>query len=738
MKGFKMVFVIGATTCEVVKMKTVNRICQSILISASFAGFLSAGAIASEPVAMLDPFKPGLQVTFDIDGDETPVDWGVSPGGTGFAIAGGVASNTSPNGLLDYQTTTKGSAVVEAFGDTEDWVFSCQWQTDASAQATGVASVFGLSGPGGDLVQLTGIADPGQHILLGGNGTGNLVQIGDPISYSNGVMNDLTVHYKSDVSLIDFWSNGVLIRSNVASRTGAYEVDFVRIRGGGISFTDYVYDNILIGPTNPPAPPFPQTIASRPVLDVQFESIGGLDPVEYGVRTCTTGFTASAGSAVSSSADAVLCYQPGWSGTSSGAMLEQNEDWACTIVWQTDAAAPGPTVCELSGPDGDIARLLGTGSAGMYILEGGDGGGGYVQIGAPIAFGPGVDHELTFHYQEGVGLLDFWVDGVKVRTNIQARSGSYRLDSVQLRGGAASATVDRYASTVTGPFGVPADEPGPRFDIQRPGLLVDFNTDGDSNPAGGWGVTVSGNGFAVGGGVATNIGDSATLRYQTSVPGSTNVVALSDTNDWAFSMRWDSDFTGEASTVFGLGAPNDQDIAMFIGTGDPGKYRLLAGDGSDTYVQIGGVFLVDPGEMHILTLQYDATAGLLNFWIDGMLARTNFPSRKGFYNLEFIQVRGGSPKTSRDIFDDVRAGSIESVLGEIAFLSINRGAGDQIVLRWNSASDRLYGLDRTQDLIAGFTNTIDNSIMATPPINTYTDTVSGVDHAGYQVRDVTP
>jgi hypothetical protein len=142
--------------------------------------------------------------------------------------------------------------------------------------------------------------------------------------------------------------------------------------------------------------------------------------------------------------------------------------------------------------------------------------------------------------------------------------------------------------------------------------------------------------------------------------------------------------------------------------------------------------------MHILTLHYDATAGLLNFWIDGMLARANFQSRKGFYNLEFIQVRGGSVKPSRDIFDDVRASSIESVLDDIAFLSISRGAGDQIVLRWNSASDRMYALDRTQDLNAGFTNTVDGGIAATPPINTYTDAVTGVDNAGYQVRDATP
>ena len=688
----------------------------------------------AEPVAMLDPFEPGLQVTFDVAGDSSPVDWGVTPGGSGFVIANGVATNSAVNALLDYQTTTKGSSTVQALGDTEDWVFSCQWQTDATAQSPSIASVFGLSGPGGDLVQFRGINDAGQYIFMGGDGSGDYVQIGDPITYSNGVLNDLILHYKADVGAFDFWSNGVLVKTNVASRTGTYEVDFVRIRGGGSSFTRYLYDNILIGPTNPPAPPFPQRVASRPALDVHFGT--DLTPGEYGVNSCATGFSVSGGAAVSSDTNSVLCYQTGWFGTSSSAMLEHNEDWVCTVVWETDGTVPGPTVFELSGPGGDIARVVGTGTAGVYAVEGGDGGGAYVQIGATIPFTAGVPHELTCHYQASAGLLDFWVDGVKVRTNFPSRSAGYRLDTVQLRGGTASATVDRFDWISVGPFGVPADEPGPRFGVEKQGLLVDFNTDGDANPT-DWGVSVSGDGFVVNNGVATNSGDSATLRYRTTMTGSTNVVALSDTNDWAFSMRWDSDFGGEASTVFGLGAPGDQDIALFIGNGPAGRYRLLAGDGSDNYVQIGDEFILDPGEMHILTLHYVADQGSLNFWLDGSLARTNFPGRKGFYNLEFIQIRGGSPKSTRDIFDDVRASSLAVAAPDIAILSIGRGDANQVVIEWDSASDRVYAVDRTQDLTAGLTNTVASGISATPSSNTYTDDVTGVDGAAYRVRDVT-
>jgi hypothetical protein len=59
------------------------------------------------------------------------------------------------------------------------------------------------------------------------------------------------------------------------------------------------------------------------------------------------------------------------------------------------------------------------------------------------------------------------------------------------------------------------------------------------------------------------------------------------------------------------------------------------------------------------------------------------------------------------------------------------GAG--FVLRWRSASNRTYGLHRGTRLIDGFSETLDETIPATPPVNVYTDQVPPQAGAFYRI-----
>ena len=60
-------------------------------------------------------------------------------------------------------------------------------------------------------------------------------------------------------------------------------------------------------------------------------------------------------------------------------------------------------------------------------------------------------------------------------------------------------------------------------------------------------------------------------------------------------------------------------------------------------------------------------------------------------------------------------------------------AGGGFVIEWPAATNRLYALDRSTNLMSGFTE-IATCIMATPPMNAYTDTVTGAGPFLYRVR----
>jgi hypothetical protein len=50
--------------------------------------------------------------------------------------------------------------------------------------------------------------------------------------------------------------------------------------------------------------------------------------------------------------------------------------------------------------------------------------------------------------------------------------------------------------------------------------------------------------------------------------------------------------------------------------------------------------------------------------------------------------------------------------------------GTGVVLSWASATNKLYIIERTTNLVSGSGTLLESSLLATPPMNTYTDTTT--------------
>ena len=61
-------------------------------------------------------------------------------------------------------------------------------------------------------------------------------------------------------------------------------------------------------------------------------------------------------------------------------------------------------------------------------------------------------------------------------------------------------------------------------------------------------------------------------------------------------------------------------------------------------------------------------------------------------------------------------------------------SGSGIVIRWPSVADRVYALQAGSNMAEGFTLNLRTNILATPPVNVYTDAVGGVRTRSYRVR----
>ena len=70
-----------------------------------------------------------------------------------------------------------------------------------------------------------------------------------------------------------------------------------------------------------------------------------------------------------------------------------------------------------------------------------------------------------------------------------------------------------------------------------------------------------------------------------------------------------------------------------------------------------------------------------------------------------------------------------------ALLIVNaaqNGTG-QVVVKWSSSSHRTYNLERCTNIVTGIYQPVGHNLPATPPANTFTDTVTGVSTPFYRI-----
>ncbi|MEI7881116.1 MAG: hypothetical protein WCI95_09605, partial [bacterium] len=59
---------------------------------------------------------------------------------------------------------------------------------------------------------------------------------------------------------------------------------------------------------------------------------------------------------------------------------------------------------------------------------------------------------------------------------------------------------------------------------------------------------------------------------------------------------------------------------------------------------------------------------------------------------------------------------------------------DSFIVRWQSATGRVYTVQAATNLGTGFTFDLRNNIPATPPVNVHTDAVNGAGQKFYRVK----
>ena len=205
----------------------------------------------------LDDTKPGLQVTFDVDPFKLPIDWGSRTGGAGDPVYSGGRATLSINQFHRYQPTLKGLTTIVGMSTNEDWALSMTFEI--STDEPGLRTIFETSAfSGGDMVKLLNTTTPNQFTLQGRSGGTTYGTIAT-FMMTPAVEHTLTLHFKAANSRLDFYVNDTLITSDFEGRANGgagspyYDISFIQVDSGQASDTGvYIYDEVLIGPLQPP------------------------------------------------------------------------------------------------------------------------------------------------------------------------------------------------------------------------------------------------------------------------------------------------------------------------------------------------------------------------------------------------------------------------------------------------------------------------------------------------------
>lgn len=156
-----------------------------------------------------------------------------------------------------------------------------------------------------------------------------------------------------------------------------------------------------------------------------------------------------------------------------------------------------------------------------------------------------------------------------------------------------------------------------------------------------------------------------TARYSPSPKGDSGTrVGMNASIDWVLSFdfkQWPSGLTTQnesSDKIFELGAASGGDIMVV--TSSPGGASLGSGDGTTA---IGAEFLEGN-----LTLHYKASNERMDLWRDNVLVATDFTSIGGNYDVDFMQIAGGSVSNEVILIDNLILGVIpEPATGLLLF-----------------------------------------------------------------------
>ncbi len=164
-------------------------------------------------------------------------------------------------------------------------------------------------------------------------------------------------------------------------------------------------------------------------------TFGALAPTDFGriENTNNGGPTLSGERAVFTGTRWVRYNTTAFEEQSTAVAMSASEDWVCSF--EIDITAPGSTDKNLietgAGSGGNIFRILksNAGGADTWALLGGNGGGGYSQIGI-FDLATGTNHQIAVHYKASNSRLDLYLNGVGIFLNFQGRSGNYDINLI--------------------------------------------------------------------------------------------------------------------------------------------------------------------------------------------------------------------------------------------------------------------------------------------------------------------
>ncbi len=146
-----------------------------------------------------------------------------------------------------------------AMDPDKDWVLRFDFKVEILVGDTyGSDKLFEIAAPDtGDIFQVFGAGD-GNSSILNGAPHRYRVSHGPWLDRSEsqpfGTIIDrpleegtMTVHYKSSSQTLDMWHDDELVLPDFQSLSGSYDVDFLQLGVGAISFENALFDNILLG-----------------------------------------------------------------------------------------------------------------------------------------------------------------------------------------------------------------------------------------------------------------------------------------------------------------------------------------------------------------------------------------------------------------------------------------------------------------------------------------------------------